>query len=238
LFAASEALSKQLQDRFAKVCSQIAKRGTIESSAVTMTTEASAKLHELGYVGGPAGQRPSSLPLHPKGARDPKDMLHVYNQIHDATILIERVQTKKAADILTRIVDAEDPQNKRAMLLLATLIDDAPDLRASIVRVLLKAVNSSDARPDRFVAAQLGLALIEERRYGEAADTFRLALKAEPDDAAIHYHLGRAYEQLKDHEAAVRSYREAIELAQDQSQQPGWLSACRTQLNLLLKQAR
>ena len=57
-----------------------------------------------------------------------------------------------------------------------------------------------------------GVALVRQELYHEALTSFRLALKANPDDAATHEQMAVAYTHIGLVEDARRAYRFAIDL--------------------------
>lgn len=57
-----------------------------------------------------------------------------------------------------------------------------------------------------------GVALVGRELYHDALTSFRLALRANPDDAATHEQMAVAYTHIGLQEEAVRAYRRALEL--------------------------
>ncbi len=57
-----------------------------------------------------------------------------------------------------------------------------------------------------------GVALLDRELYHDALTSFRLALRARPDDAATHEQMAVAYTHIGLHEEASRAYRRALEL--------------------------
>lgn len=69
-------------------------------------------------------------------------------------------------------------------------------------------------RPDDpQVQSQLGLALLDVRRFSEARDYFQKALARAPSVAQLHYSLGLALRGLRDGPGAIAAFRKAAELA-------------------------
>lgn len=70
------------------------------------------------------------------------------------------------------------------------------------------------AEPTNYNALDgLGLVMTRTGKVREAVDHFLAAIKANPQDVMVHYHLGQAYAALGDHEAARKAYRQALALA-------------------------
>ena len=66
----------------------------------------------------------------------------------------------------------------------------------------------------------LGLVMVQTGRVREAVDQFLLAIKANPQDVMVHYHLGQAQEKLGDHQAARKSFSQALDLASQPAANP------------------
>ena len=73
--------------------------------------------------------------------------------------------------------------------------------------------NAVEIEPNALAYRHLGLALMRLGQFPDAADTFRLALGIDLDDAITHIELGRALVEMSDHKDAAPSYRRALELA-------------------------
>ncbi len=64
---------------------------------------------------------------------------------------------------------------------------------------------------------QLGKALVQQNRYGEAIAAYQTALQFHPDNFEIYLELGKALEQEQKWDEAIAAYRLAIELNPDYS---------------------
>jgi tetratricopeptide (TPR) repeat protein len=64
--------------------------------------------------------------------------------------------------------------------------------------------------------ANLGLIYLVDRRYENAARSFREALKREPASAMTHHNLGEAYSQMGQRSQAEAQFREALRLSKQQ----------------------
>lgn len=62
-------------------------------------------------------------------------------------------------------------------------------------------------------ADTLGWAYYMKGLYGSARDILESALRTDPDNVAIHYHLARTYEKISDPAKATRLYKRALQLA-------------------------
>jgi len=102
-------------------------------------------------------------------------------------------------------------RKKAATLLERGQLNDARVLLEQIVR-------QSRMDPDAWYL--LGVLAGKQRRFRDAADSFRKALVIRPAHAGTHYNLGVALRDCGDFQSAIEHFREAIRL------QPGYLDAC------------
>jgi tetratricopeptide (TPR) repeat protein len=72
-------------------------------------------------------------------------------------------------------------------------------------------------RPLAAIYSELGHALFRSKRFADAAQAFREALRDRPDAAELQVSLGQAYQAQQRHEEALRAYLEAVRLAPDAS---------------------
>jgi protein O-mannosyl-transferase len=105
----------------------------------------------------------------------------------------------------------------------------AVDPHASYLRTSLGALEWSEYRqqdavkdwklalvdkPDNPIAlSNLGMAMVEEKRWPEAEEYLRKAIELRPRFAAPHLHLGKMYATLERPEAAEREFRHAVEIS-------------------------
>jgi protein O-mannosyl-transferase len=127
-----------------------------------------------------------------------------------------------AAQIVTRNRDWRDDKS----FFNATL---AADPHASYIRASLGALEWSEYRqqdavknwklaladkPDNPIAlSNMGMAMVEEKRWFEAQEYLRKAIELRPRFAAPHLHLGRMYVALERPEAAEREFSRAVEIS-------------------------
>lgn len=72
--------------------------------------------------------------------------------------------------------------------------------------------NSLALNEDVHVYNRLGIALRRKKKYKEAIETYKKAIKVEPDNEVVHYNLGRAFLEAKQMEAALISFKKAIKI--------------------------
>jgi Flp pilus assembly protein TadD len=113
-------------------------------------------------------------------------------------------------------------------LILLEFQPEKTDIRNKLAMVLVRKKKLKEAEaelrkvlttePANFNALDtLGLVMSQTGRPAEAVAQFQAAIKANPQDVMVHYHLGQAQVALGDAAAAEKSFRQALELAN----QPG-----------------
>lgn len=60
---------------------------------------------------------------------------------------------------------------------------------------------------------QYARALVDRKEYGDASRVLQLALRYDPDDPDLNWLLGKTFEVLEQHDAALERYRRALQLA-------------------------
>ncbi len=234
LFDNSNPQSSRLLRSLVELETRLSSHGPLRGKALALTDEDRANLQALGYTGSHDGSRDDSLGELPNQAPDPKDMVEVYHRIQQATLLLEQGSTAEAASMLIQLLGSDDPGNRRAMLLLASLIPDNVELRPRIVDCLLVSTTVRNRRPpDPFVLGRLGQSLIEEQRIAEANEVLKRLVAIEPSSAEANYLLAEASRHLGRLEEAARCYGRAIELADSLVEQPEWLDEARKQAAIL-----
>lgn len=77
------------------------------------------------------------------------------------------------------------------------------------------------AEPANFNALDgLGLVMTQTARPQEAVAQLLAAIKINPQDVMVHYHLGQAYTALGERDAAHKAYQQALDLASQPSAGP------------------
>jgi Flp pilus assembly protein TadD len=82
--------------------------------------------------------------------------------------------------------------------------------RSEGVTALLQSIEPNSVSPSQ-LNLLTGEALAAEGNWQAAVEKYTQALKLNPQPAEVYYHLGRAYEQLKDPAKAAEAYRKAFE---------------------------
>lgn len=72
--------------------------------------------------------------------------------------------------------------------------------------------NSLEINENVHVYNRLGIALRRKKRYKEAIETYRKALKVEPDNEVVFYNLGRALVDDHQPDAALEAFKKGVEL--------------------------
>ncbi|MCP5119599.1 MAG: sulfatase-like hydrolase/transferase, partial [bacterium] len=219
-----ERLSASLEE-FARTFETNASAG---SKQVKLAQESLAKLRALGYlsVADPAP--------NPDGGRDPKDMVKVYNTILGAGDLIHADRCRDAADLLLPIVTGGDPNNFRALEVLAMAAPEADDLRPRLIEVLReKLLHPAPPETHTTVLGHLGRALMAERRYAEALESLEQVLEISPNLKEIYAHIGDIYRDQGETGKAVDAYQRSLAGVASGSAPPPWVERVREEVRRL-----
>jgi len=235
LFSASKRRGEDLSESLDNVLHDLARQPQLERTAAELPAESLSKLRSLGYVGDACSASHIGWPgTEATRPMDPKDMIGVYNKIKDATLLLEQGQAVRAADMLVGVVSSEDPTNRRAIWLLASLVTHKTEAQPRVIECLLSVVRRrDDPTLPGFIPGNLGLALLEHERHPEAIEAFRRMLELEPRNAAGHLHLAEAYKKSGQRGRARDSYRQALKLVESLAEPPAWLDRARKELDHL-----
>jgi chemotaxis protein methyltransferase CheR len=210
----TRALQKTLE---ASTGSGVARR-TLDMPAVkapaTTASEPPRRSLEMGSVG--AGTPRRSLETAPVGAEPPRTrtsdlpawslMLSPGERLNAAVRMIERGDFVSAVSTVEQLL-VDEPGHLDALLTVGNLYS----LTGRIVdarEAFAQAIN----REPLCVEARVfgGLAALQAGELAEARSELGKALFLEPSLAIGHYLMAQVHERLKDHEAARRSYRNAI----------------------------
>ena len=142
---------------------------------------------------------------HGTVADDPQQMAHRH------LTLAERLLDKGLTDQAKKELDAaialnpRAPQDKLALAKVMLAVG-----RSQSVAAILQSIEPNSVSPCQ-LNLLTGEALAAEGKWGPAVEKYTQALQLNPQPAEAYYHLGRAYEQLKDPARAAEAYRKAFE---------------------------
>lgn len=218
--------ASQFIRRFAELTGELEARGRFAPRPLSVSQEDLAKLKSLGYVG---GSEPSSIVPRTadQSSPDAKDMVAVLERIQLATTAFERERYDEAGEALLEVIANDDPQNPRAVRLLAMLIERSPRLRPRIVAALHEIQQSNGDALDAYALAMLGVGLIDQQQYEAAVGVLAQVVAQEPQHAAAFCYLGDAYWELDQKEEATSNYQRAMNLVANSTDAPDWLERAR-----------
>ncbi len=120
--------------------------------------------------------------------------------------LLKQGRREEARQLISRLVQ-EYPDAAEGWLLLGRLQVVLKECRAA-EQTLRQGLALDPASVNGFM--QLGIALLCQDRYDEAAGAFRTAVQHKPDLGAAHFNLGFALAREGQGSAAIQSFRDAI----------------------------
>ncbi|OGX17428.1 MAG: hypothetical protein A3K83_06745 [Omnitrophica WOR_2 bacterium RBG_13_44_8b] len=166
-------------------------------------------------------------------ADDKNSLIH----LNLAGTLIKKNEIPKAIDELKQAGDL-DPEAVEPHAILALLYSsqNRQDLATAEYEVALK--NASRLQPKNIeVFKSLGALYLEQKKFKEAEDIYRLVLNLSPEDAQAHFYLGSIYSELKKDDLAKAEMKRAIELNPDYHQALNFLGYLYVEENKNLDQA-
>jgi len=185
-----------------------------EAHPVSDADTATRQLSGLGYVGtSPRG----TLPVLQEGARDPKDMLPVYQQLMDARTRLEGRNFTGAAAILEPLLartEIEIGLSESAYDDALTNLADAYFRLGQFEKAIALYRRSQRTAPDD--PARLTAIAMSLDRLGQtpaAIEALRQALAASPDWVAAHRELAALYARERNFAAALPHWTRVVELA-------------------------
>ncbi len=195
-----------------KLAALLAGMGEADPSArQPVSDERRRMLESLGYVAGGAPPATGDGPLP-----DSKRRVALHDLFFEARSLVARGRNDEAREKLERLL-AEDPRNPLALSSLGALLVEEGDVPGGLRRLQAAAQAAPGVYEiQRNAAAQLRNA----GRLEESARAYRAAIAIRPSAADAHYGLGKALYALRDPQAAIREYAEAIRLGYDEP--PAW----------------
>jgi tetratricopeptide (TPR) repeat protein len=234
-FDASDAHSQKLSEELARVLVQQSPR---QAAAATPELDELSlrKLRSLGYVAESAPRAERADDSRHAQAPDPKDMVRVYDQIHAAMAQVNQGQVAEGVQLLVAVIEnqSSQPPAARAVRALAALVVEDRAARPQGIPCLQRMIERQNRRAvDYSVYESLGVVLIEEGRHAEAVLPLRRLVTLQPDHAAAHYLLGRAYREVGDNDRAAASFERAIQFADQLDDRPAWLDDAKLQLGEL-----
>jgi len=153
-------------------------------AALTLGSEATARLSALGYVTGLSRGEPRGP--------DPKDAVEDHRAILDAEARMSAGQSRAAARALAEIVGRIEFVSPRALLRLAELATDEAAREIAIAALLPYLERELDPALHFPIAAKLGVGLGRSGRYTEAVRAFEIAASLDPDDREVRTGLANA----------------------------------------------
>ncbi len=166
-------------------------------------------------------------------ADDKSSVIH----LNLAASLIKKNDIPRAIDELN-LVASLDPQAIEPHAILAILhsSQNKPELATAEYEKALK--NASKLEPKNIdIYNSLAAIYLQQGRFKEALDTYRLILDLSPDDAQAHFYLGTIYNELKNDKSAETELKRALELKPDYHEALNFLGYLYVEENKNLDQA-
>jgi Tfp pilus assembly protein PilF len=132
-----------------------------------------------------------------------------------AASYIKKEQIPKAIEELKLSAEL-DPEAVEPHAILALLYSSGNKLDEAGREYEFALKNASKLEPKNIdIYKSLGAIYLQQKKFKDAEETFRLILNLSPDDAEAHFYLGGIYDEQKDRQKAEKELKKAIELKAD-----------------------
>jgi tetratricopeptide (TPR) repeat protein len=131
-----------------------------------------------------------------------------------------------------------DPEavEPHAILALLYFSQNKVELATSEYETALK--NASLLNPKNIdIYKNLGVVYLQQKKFKDAQNTYRLILDLAPQDASAHFYMANIYDELKDRPAAEKELKKALELSPDYHEALNYLGYLYVEENKNLDQA-
>ena len=200
--AASELRQKEVLDR--ALDEMLARLGSAKAAAPqTVDAETAERLEALGYIGGAVSAR--HLEDRPRG--DPKDKIHLYNLLKEASTASAAGRYDDAIATARRAL-AEDPEILEGHMLLGNFLGKS-DRREEAVAAYRRALAVDPEHQQ--TTFQLALTYKEMGRWSDARVGFERAQKLDPRNARVMLQLADLDLRQGRWEAAETGLRQALQ---------------------------
>jgi tetratricopeptide (TPR) repeat protein len=187
-----------------------------ETQEANIDEETMRRLAALGYVGG------AVEPSEGKALADPKDMLHLYNEVMAAAGLTVGNDYAGAARTLEGVLK-EDPTNPQARFLLATCYERTE--RDAEAKEILDGVLKDDPDNLRALIAMAGI-LSREENYDQMVALCKRALAKDERNTQAYALIADAHTAANDHAGALPYLQKAVEIQPKLTRNRNNLAAC------------
>jgi Tfp pilus assembly protein PilF len=154
-----------------------------------------------------------------------------------ATAYIKNNQLDQAINELNLAINF-DPQavEPHAILALLYSLQNKLDLATGEYEVALK--NASKLQPKNIdIYKSLGIIYLQQKRFQDAENVYRLMLEFAPDDAEAHFYLGSIYYELNDKQQTEKELKKSLQLKPDYAEALNYLGYVYVEENRNLGQA-
>lgn len=131
-----------------------------------------------------------------------------------------------------------DPEAVEPHAVLALLYSSQNKLKLATGEYEVALKNASKLQPQNIdIYKSLGEIYIQQKKFKDAENTYRLILDLSPGDSEAHFYLANIYDELKNRDAAIVELKKALELKPDYHEALNYLGYLYVEENKNLDQA-
>lgn len=154
-----------------------------------------------------------------------------------ASSLIKKNNIPRAIAELNSAINL-DPEAIEPHAILAIIYSSQNQADAARGEYEIALKNASKLQPKNAdIYKSLGIIYLQQKKFKQALDTYRLIIDLTPNDAEAHFYLANIYNELNDNQAAEKEARRALELRPDYPEALNFLGYLYTQENRNLDEA-
>ena len=203
-------LGKEFEEKLKNLQKELSTKGIEEKGPQKLDEESREKLMALGYVGSFTS---SSNLSKSEYLPDPKDKIHLYNEIKLAEGKFSEGKLDEALKKANKVIE-QDPRIMEARQVRARIF-----IKLNKFEEAIEECKEALKIDEEYEAAIFSLALAYKRlkRYDEAIAGYERIMQLDPRDHKAPLNLGEIYLEMKELDKAIFNFKKAIEVEPERS---------------------
>lgn len=181
--------------------------------ALDKKTSSAISHYIMGIISEDTGDVDAAIQEYKKALKSDEEASAVH--INLASIYIKKDNIAAAVEELKTVIKLDpDAVEPHAILALLYTSEQKLDLAAIEYETALK--NASKLQPKNIeIYRSLGAIYIQQKKYKEAENTYKLLIGMAPENAEAHFYLGSIYNELKKKELCEKELKETLRIKPD-----------------------